>query len=250
MKDYQESIDQIEQYLEGNLDDKERTKVEESIANDKKFANNVENYKFLMDGIKYSGRNSLYQKLQDWDQELSDNITSEKQGTKIRSLNWYYVAASVVFFVVASALVYTNMFSGYERIAGSYYEPYNHYSGDTRGEKTEVSSLNAINQYYDQGRYAETIDLINKLDLSFQNEEIKFLLANSYMALDKFDEAIILFKEVSDGTSGYHFESKWYLALCYLYIDEFDRALPLLEELSLSTSSKSINAKRLLEDLN
>ena len=250
MKKHQDNIDQIEQYLEGNLDEKERIKVEESIASDSKFATDVENYKFLMDGIKFSGRNSLYQKLQDWDQELSENITIGEQNSKIRKFKWYYAAASIVIFVVAIGLVFTNMFSGYERVAANYYEQYDHYSGNTRGDKSDASSLSSINQYYDQGRYGETIDLINKLDLSFQSEEIRFLLANSYMALEKFDEAIILFKEVSGGTSGYRFESKWYLALCYLYINELDPALPLLEEISLSASSKSVEAKRLLEDLN
>ena len=50
MKNYQENIDQIEQYLEGELEGVGKKRFEESIANDKELADNLETYTLLMDG--------------------------------------------------------------------------------------------------------------------------------------------------------------------------------------------------------
>ena len=249
MKTFKDNIDLIEQYLEGGLTDEKRKKVEESISNNETFSKNFETYKFLTDGIRYSGRKDLKQKLKDWDSEMSDEFEGQETASKLRKLNWYYVAASVVFFVVASVLVYTNINTGYQRIVADNYTPYEFHSPGTRGDKIETNSLSTIIDHYNRGEYNKAFSLISELEKSQRTYQINFILANSYQATSKYDQAIDIFKELLENGEGYKSATKWHLALCYLSKKDKESAMPLLVELSTSTSSYLRNAKRVLEEL-
>jgi TolA-binding protein len=249
MKNYQENIDQIEQYLEGKLEEESKKQFEESIANDKELAKNVETYTFLMDGIKYAGRKNLHEKLKAWDSNMSDAFEDKKASSESRTISWYYVAAAIAFFAVASMVFYANVDTGYEQIVAVHYQPYDHISSGLRGEKDDQNSLSAIFQHYEQGEYNKVIDMINKLDNSTRTEEANFILANSYMSIKQYDEAIILFASISESNSIYAGGSKWYLSLCYLSKEDPHHAIPLLEELTISKTSYASKAKNLLSDI-
>lgn len=250
MKKYQGSIEEIEHYLQGMLNEEGQVKFEESIANDKDLAEKVETYKLLIDGIKYSSRKDLKEKLDTWDQDLPSHLEGHETVTNRRRISWYYIAATISFFVIASALVYMNIDTGFQGVVAKHYKVYEHPSTGVRGDADAKKSLNAVVKYYDLGQYEKTIEIANQLELGQRTTEIDFILANAYMAINSIEEASVLFEEISTSDGMYKNASKWYLALCYLSNENPDQALLLLNELKNSTSSYSDNAVKLLRDLN
>lgn len=250
MKNYQEKIDQIEQYLDGELEEVGKKQFEESIANDKELANNVETYTLLMDGIKYSGRKNLHEKLKAWDKSMPDALEDQKVSSEAKKIRWYYVAAAFAFFTIASAVFYASMDTGYEKIVAAHYQPYDHIPSTFRGKEDIQNSLDLIFLNYDQRKYNQVIDMINNLDNATGTEEINFILANSYMASEQYDSAIKIFDMISESGDTYTVGSKWFLSLCYLSKDDPSQAIPLLEELTLSKTYYSSKAKSLLSDIN
>lgn len=249
MSEHQNEIELIEQYLEGSLDEERNKMIEKKISLDEKYAENFKQYKFLIDGIKYSGRKELFTKLKKWDMELSDNIEVESEHSIGKSFKWYYAAASIILFAVAGFLIYSNLNSGYESVVADYYKPYDYIPEVKRGTKIEENSIEYIFQYYDRGQYIQTIQMINKLEDGLKTVKVNFIMANAYQATDNYVEAIKLYKQIINSTY-YGYGSKWYLALCYLSIENIEQARPLLEELKGLPTSYSRNAKKLLEDLN
>lgn len=242
-------IDLIEQYLEGSLDQEKKRKIDEKISVDENYAENFEQYKFLIDGIKYSGRKKLFTKIKKWDMELSDNFEVESEHSIGKHFKWYYAAASIVILIVAGFLVFSSLNSGYESLVADYYSPYDYTPDVKRGGKIEKNSMDNILQYYDRGQYNQAIQMIINLEEGQKTEKVIFYLANAYQATKNYDEAIDLYKQIiNTGIHGYG--SKWYLALCYLSIDNAEQAIPLLEELKGAPTSYSLNANKLLEDLN
>jgi len=250
MKKDQDNIDLIEQYLEGKLDKESMSKVEEHLETDKGFAEQFKTYKFLMDGIKYSGRKELHKSIREWDKELSEIPEETTPLISIKNKRWYYMAASILFFLVVSLVLYSNLNFGYDRLVADYYTRYDHYTNTKRSEKSEISEIEKIIGYYEYGEYQDVINKIIGLDESQKSDATDFILANVYQETGKYDDAIIIYsKVIISGNSPYENASKWYMALCYLSLNQPEQAIPVLQELENLKSSYSIKAKKLLQDL-
>ena len=251
MKNYQNIIDQFEQYLDGELDEAGKSEIESAIAKDKEFAKILEDHKLLLDGIKYSGRKNLKTKLEEWDTEISSPSDQENTRSKVRNISWYYVAASVALFAVSITVIFQYNFNSYQRIASRHYIQYNPPSSHTRGEKADENQANKILELYKTGQFADVIEMTNQLNKEDKSEEVEFLLACSFMATKSFDDAMNIFEDLSHTSNRYKLASMWYLALGHLYKDDPDQAIPLLNEIAAVKSSKySLQASFLLEDLN
>lgn len=250
MKKYQENIDLIEKYLEGTLDEEHKREVEEAKENDKAFAEQLNAYKFLMDGIRYSGRKELHQKMKEWDSELIDIPEKDTKVISIRNFKWYYIAASFILFMAAGIVIYTNLDSGYEGLVADYYKPYDYIPNIQRGEKADENPMTSICLFYERSDYQATIQAIEDLDQDRRTPDLDMLLASSYQAIGNYEEAIKLYRELAEGNSKFDRDSKWYLALCYLSINDPDQARSILEKLKDLNSYYGPKAQNLLEDLN
>ena len=249
MSKYQNETDLIEQYLEGSLDEEKKRLVEEKISKDENFAEDIEQHKLLIDGLKYSERKKLYSKLKKWDMELSDDFEIETKHTIGQPTSWYYAIASIIFFSAVSFLIYSNFYSGYTRLVTDYYKPYTYIPEIKRGDMIEENSIEHIFKYFDRGVYNQTIQLINELEDVQKTEQVNFIMANAYQANKNYFDAIKLYEQIINSSSVYVSGAKWYLALCYLSTNNVELAIPLLEELKGSSTSYSLKAKDILEDL-
>ena len=249
MSKHLNETDLIEQYLVGSLDKENKRLIEERIAKDENFAEDIEQHKLLIDGLKYSERKKLYSKLKKWDMELSDDIEVESKHTIGQPTNWYYAIASIIFFSAVSFLIYSNFYSGYDRLVADNYKPYTYIPEVKRGDKIEKNSIEHIFRYYDRGDYNQTIQLINKLEDDQKTEQVNFIMANTYQANKNYFDAIKLYERILNSGSIYVSGSKWYLALCYLSTNNVEQAIPLLEELKGSSTSYSLKAENILKDL-
>ena len=250
MKEFQENIDKIEEYLEGNSDEATVLEIEKTLANDEKFRKDFETYKLLFDGIRYSGRKELHEKMKAWDRDFSDDINGLEISPQRNNFKWYAIAASVLFFVVVGVVISVNLDSGYQGVVAEYYEPHNLMPPTTRGEKSDQLALDLIYQHYDNAQYNQVISLIDQLDINQKSDLILFLLANSHQAVGNYDEAIELFSKFSESETGFKSSADWYRALCLLSKNEVDQAIPILEKLSVSNTYHESDAKSLLEELN
>lgn len=249
MKNFQEKIDKIEGYLEGSLDQNGVKEVENALASDKEFQKTFESYKFLVDGIKFSGRKELHEKIKLWDNEISDDINLPTKNTKLKPFRWYAVAASIVFFAIAGIVISVNLDRGYQGVVADYYKPYDIIPPTVRGENDTQDLLESIYTYYELGKYSKVIESINQLETEQQTDLIKFLLANSYQVAGDYDAAIQLFEKLSTSDTGFKSAAQWYMALCLLSKEEAEKAIPILEELSTSNTFHESDAKSLLEDI-
>ena len=249
MKANHSEIELIEQYLEGSLDVENRRLVEKKMSNDKNYSRDIEQYRLLIDGIKYSGRNEILAKLKKWDMELPENIEDFNDKSSHRRFIWYYAAASIAIFVVAGILIYSNLKFGYDRIVADHYQPYNYFPETSRGDEINKNSIEEIFEYYDRGEYAQALQMIQNLETNKKTERVNFILANIHQAMKNYNEAIPIYGQIIKTGSIHTNGSKWYMALCYLSIDNIENARPLLEELKGSNSSYTPKAKNLLKDL-
>lgn len=245
----QNEIDLIEQYLEGSLDEEKKQLIEKKISKDENFAEEIEQHKLLIDGLKYSERRKLYEKLKTWDLELSNDFELKPKHMIRQPTNWYYGIASIILFISISLLIYSNFYSGYDNLVADYYNPYTYIPGINRGEAIADNSLDHIFKYYDRGDYIQTIQLIDQLEDDQKTEQLNFILANAYQANTNYYYAIKVYEQIINTGSIYVTGSKWYLALCYLSVKHVEQATILLEELKGSATSYSPKAKNLLEDL-
>ena len=250
MKKFENKIDQIENYLEGALSEEEKNEFEASLSGDKELQKMMKGYRTLLDGIKYAGRNDLVEKIQQWESEMPGNFEAGGHAAKERNFYRYFIAAVVVFFLVTTAVVYNRLDNSYQRIVADYYTPYDILPETSRGAKADENSFDHIYRVYDQKRYEETIDLINRMDVASRTDHSKYVLANAYQATGRFDEAVEIYKDLVSSDNIYKSGAQWYLALCYLSKENKDLAVPLLEDLSDSNTSKSSKARAILKEIN
>lgn len=244
MEKFNKKYEQFEDYLNGTLSKEEQKKVEDLLQEDKDFAGDLENFKLLIDGIKYSGRNNLREKVLEWDEEIAD--IEERDSGKVRKLKWYYLAASIAFFLIVSSVIIFTMETGNDELYAEYYSPYDYISKATRGDETDDIQ---ISHWYDQAQYEKTITAISDISADNQTPEMKLALGNCYMQLSKYEEAIRIIKEVSDENLGNKIAADWYLSLCYLANEQPELAVAILKNISEIRSSYAARAQNLLNDL-
>lgn len=242
-------IDLIEQYLAGMLDEEKRAMMDKKISSDSNYANKINQYKLLFDGVKYSGKKSLLAKMNTWDLDISNETNKKEIVKNIGPVKWYYAAAVIVFFIVASFFIISNLNSGYSQLVATYYQPFNFVSETKRSSTTNENFLNDILNNYDQGNYVRVIQVISKLEQDQKTAQVNYMLANAYQATNKYSEAINLYKNIISSNSIYTSGAKWYLALCYLSLEDINASKPLLEELNNSNSSYSQKADSVLKEL-
>jgi tetratricopeptide (TPR) repeat protein len=250
MKDFQNIIDQYERYLDGDLDEKSMSEMEEAIANDKELAELLQGHKLMLEGIRFAGRKELKGKMSEWDAAMSEISDQGKNEPKVRKLRWYYAAASVAILAFTFTFVYQYNANTYPRIANNHYEQYKSSGTSTRGANSENTTNKSILEQYALGNYEAVIEMAADLNVEEMSEVVQFHIACAYMGMKKYDEAIPLFEALTGVGIPNRNASKWFLALAYLYKDDPDKAMPLLNELASTQSKYSILASEVLNVLN
>lgn len=243
------SLEQIEEYLEDTLSTDERLKFDSELNQNPQFLEEFNQFKLLVDGIKFAGRQDLMDSMNNWDKEFGETKPAAKQ-VKLQQNKWYYAAASVVVLVSSVALLYFNAMTDYSSIAEDYYQPYIYIPDVQRSADTQVNTIDEISQFYDNSQYQRTIDAINEIEENERTDLMNFLKANSLHALKDYELAMPIFKSLIESDSPFAFSSKWYLALCYLATEKPERAEVLFRELAGSNTSYSVMSKDILQELN
>lgn len=250
MSKNEKNIELLDQFINGQLDTTERNEVSKRLEQDLEFAKELDQLKLMVDCIRISGRKKLLDEIKHWDEDLPDVIEEPDKVKKLAVFRWYYAAASIVLFMVAGFLIYSNINFGYEKIVAEVYEPYDYTPSAQRGGEVQKNSLSQFFNYYDLEEYASVIQLWVEIDEAEKTVEAEFFLANAYQAEKRFLEASVIFRKLVKRDNSNKMASMWYLALCYLSLDNPEQARELLDELENKKSSYSPKAQKLLVRLN
>lgn len=223
------SKDNIQDYLDNNLDRNRTRKVEEALSENHLLGDAIDGYKEF--GAKEINRMPTF-----------DTFYSERAPhAKVRGIRPIVnkVAAAMIGVVmVGSVYLYWNETS-YERIYsdnfGEFYDPsiYAERGSDDASDKKEwhPEKEKAIN-LFQEGNYEQSI-IYWKNYLKIDPEDIQSMLylGYSYLEEDMPSEAIGYLMAIAGTDTEYKDETRWYLALAQIRTKDMDGARITLEDL-------------------
>ncbi len=141
-----------------------------------------------------------------------------------------FVSVAAIFVVAVTAIVlywFTGNTSG--QLFGEHYTTY-----QVNVERSGSSTSSPFISEYQQKRFEQVIALHAKSSALTARE--KMVVAGSFMELRRYDQAIIMFKDilsqnVATGSRLYHDEAEYYLALAYIKVEQYDNASALFNKI-------------------
>jgi tetratricopeptide (TPR) repeat protein len=248
------NIDLIELYLAGRSSKKEKEEVEERMQNDPKFKALFEEVRKVIKGVEYSARNELLNKLRETEKGLPEIVLEKKPRiVRIKRIKYAIAIAATIALLIGS--VYTILISrddgSREDYLTNYYAPYpNIIHPVQRAEDTLMTDEELAYYYYESEQYEKALELF----LAFQEDSVNlestlFYLANIYMALGKYEDAIEKFNNLLNDSVVFENQTRWYLSLCYLEDGNYDSAQQQLEQITKTENSYNERAVELMDKI-
>jgi len=252
----------IEKYLDGTLKGEKLKAFIHRLKNDTELQEFVALHREVNDSIREEDISRFKNKL---NKAYLMFRRSESRGEKesmqeIKSSHWklsvrkrmLLVAAGLTLIIIVSVLFYKlrDKESTCDKLYTMYYHPY--VSDITvRSETFEVDETGNSILLYNRGKYKEAYDnFIHLVDANSEYYLAQFYLGLACMELNKFDEAIMQFKNVLENYENpYIYHSQWYLALCYLKTNSKQEAEAILEAIISADTYYRTKAEELLERL-
>ena len=222
----QNTYEQIESYLNGELQGDDLRKFEQQLIINKSLSDQVSLFKEM--NTVLSDREAL--DIQNIIQEEGINYATQKKSPKILSLNFSKVIASAALLILLFAALFiwkNQLFTGNsdKELFAKYFETYSINESVRSSEIGQERMTLAISEYQ-KGNFEEAVlQLQNLTNEAPQDMRLKFYLAQAFLNLDSKNKAAaknIFEVIIEDGKSIYVPASKWYLAL--ILLDNGDRS--------------------------
>ena len=226
--DYEQRSVAIRIFSNG-LTGEQKARFDDLLRTDADFKKQFEFEHNLKRAIKNKENESIKEKLAVFERDISSNIVKSSQDVssvdsssidKSNRSPWksWSIAASIALLIGLGWFGYRT-FSGtdYEGLYDMNYETYpNTVYTITRSDSRASLERDAF-MAYEKGEHESAIALFNDLSREGQGEDyIDFFLGQSYLNLDRNDDAIEKFRKTIDSVSEFVAEAHWYLALAYL----------------------------------
>lgn len=249
------NIEKIEAYLNGELNQEERTFFEAQLKTDTTLASEMELYQ-RVDQVLADDSALAFQKLTE--QAGANFFTQKTTNATIRKLPFYRrplaIAASITLLVACGFLWWmtnsTGTLSNDELFAANY-ESYA-FSNTVRGNDDPVTPYEQAVLAYQNKDWTKATSLFsNVLEEEPSNASAAFGLGNAYLAIQPadLDAAALHFQQViDDGKSLLVDKAKWYLALIRIKQGDITTAKQLLEQLLQSEEKQLANKAQTLID--
>jgi tetratricopeptide (TPR) repeat protein len=230
--------DLIDGFLNNSLSEKELIEFNELLINDKAFKATYELEKDLKKVIIELKKDTLRLDLERFEQK-----------PKISRFNWYILAACIFIGLIALPFILKSNPISNDELFVMYFEPHRNTvapleRGDNSGTEKELAF-----SLYDNKKYA---DAVLAFENGFQNSNNSYYLfyaANSYLKLDKTNDAIRLLHKHKTFKDNYSIYDDWYLALSYLKTDEIEKSRELLKRIVVEKAYDYKAAEKLLEKM-
>ena len=249
------NIEEIEQYINGTLDEGAIADFERRMSADSELADRV-NLMRQLDGSLNDQKAIDVQKavFEVGDEFFGDNKsnTQNDRSSVLKNLNFIKVAASIAFAILFGFILWWQLGAkalSNQELFANYFEPYEA-SDITRNEGSDLSDFNKAIQYYNAKNYSSAIPLLTQtLESKPLNNQALYLLGHSYLNQKPSDDnnAIVIFEMIVQNDKAIEVDqAKWYLALIFLNQDDMESAKQLCEEL---LNSEEVKLKKKAEEL-
>ena len=257
MKNFDQDLQLIEQYLENGLAEDARQEFEKRLKAEPDLNQAFQKTRAIIQLVEKEAEKetlSMLQQLMAEDKAEETAMEVEQPvETKVIGINdkrsrmgrrrWLAVAASVAVLLVAGLWIFNPFTSSEEDLFAQYYATPTFDA--SRGQVSDAD-LQAIGNTFNAQNYPETIQLIG--NLSDPSTSLQIFLALSYLETGQTNEAIQLFTQLASQEEQLD-EILWYKALAELKSAKPDQAKTTLERLNDGNIEITPKRKAQIEDL-
>jgi tetratricopeptide (TPR) repeat protein len=249
------SVDEIEDYLSGELEEPSKSAFNEDLMNNHSLAAEVKLYESINEAL---GERDVMKLRADLGTIVKKEIEPDciqKRGMfnlRLKNVFWYAAAASIILLLGLNIIWRTQVYTDPE-LYNEFYRPVNSNSGVVRSTtRIEESMLNRAMTYMGSKEYNTALKLFSEILVQDkQNAAANFYLGAIYQDKRQYTAAIQFFTNViTQGDNLFIEQSYWYLGLCYLGQDRRDKAIIQFRKLSLGNGyygQQSIDLLKKLE---
>ncbi len=237
MRTAAEKIALFDRYLRNEMPSDERLIVEAELKENQELRKDFEAFKALEHGLENQEIIAFKAKLNDWDK--AGKQPTENKG--VFSMRFLAIAASIVLLVGVGATFLLLSTPSNQTLVADNFNPYDNVL-TVRGEKEDMDEGL---KFYEQQQYEKAIENFEKYST---NENAVFYLAECYMALERYAEAIPLFEKVVVFDNVFSEVALFHLSLAELGNNNKKKALKHLKSIP-SSSDYADEAALLIEDL-
>ena len=192
----------------------------------------------LTSGLKTAFESKMALELKE---ELKNSSIKSDENKRMGSIFWVSVAATITLILSACIFLFFQNEKTTEEVFLAYYEPYpNAVAPVLRGE--EKSNIKF--DLYESEKYEEALIYFKEKE----DDVSRFYTAQCFIATNKPQAALEILLNFNEG-SEFHEASLWYTGLSWLMIGERNKAKQVFENLSSSTTIYGKKANQLLEAL-
>lgn len=234
---------QIQEYLDGNLNEPELSAFQQRLQNDQKLAAEVKSLQNIEHNLRGIGYQELKSDVSQWETEYKTNSKKSQRYTYLA------IAASLAIFVLVGYFALNPGVDANDLYA-MYYSPYPDMIL-SRGEVTaSEQQLTFGMQAYNDKNYSTAINLLaDYLEQNGTNRGAYFYLAISQLETGAFDDAEGNFRTAAEDPN-FAQQSDWYRALLYMKQHRLELAKTTLKEIANNDSHyKRKDAGSLLDSL-
>ena len=237
------NINRVEAYFRDELSENEVKQLRADLVENEELKQLFQEYHLAMETVDVQVENELRDQFNEWKTEMDDHKT--KQRTLIPQV--WKIAASLALITTIAYFIFRvqdKPFTGYE-LAMEYYElPTTPGSDMGKGEENWSNGLQA----YEAQDYSRAIALWTSMKV--RTPEQDYYLAHAYFKTGDYSNAVILFQQISNGTSAYSFSADWFLALSYLANDQIENGKSQINKIIQSSGHPYIDdAEKLFKNV-
>ena len=256
MANFDQHIDLIERYFEGDLNDKELELFQDLLENDPEFSKTFHVEKDIVEGIQAAGNIALRKKLNHIHKNKIESKSEPTTAKRIVFMRRVRMLAAVIVMAIIAGVAIQQIKQGSfeERTFMAYYETPS-FEDISRGETVEQDALlKSAQEKFDAKEFKIAfIELDNFLEQNPGNENVLLMKGICQLETKDFEGAITSFQAIPS-TSGKFDIATWYLGLSYLRQKNLSAAKNEFSKFSdgtvSSTPKRKAKAVKLLETLN
>lgn len=243
-----EKIELIEAHHYRQLTDQEQTMFEELLAADKEFADAVQAYEHLFDGLDMLHLEDFEARIQLWETRCNSNESAQppatlqihKGGSAIMSPKRWYIAAACMLLAPAAYFGIMHQ-TQYQRTFAAYFAPapaivMEAYRSNLSDTNTQIELLKQAIHFYNDGDYTQALPLLESYAKNnAKDARIALYLGVCRLSLGQTDAAIddlqLSAQSTDDNLADSRAEAQWTLALAYLRKKDLAQCKTLLQQI-------------------
>ncbi|MEO1258788.1 MAG: hypothetical protein AAFZ15_08315 [Bacteroidota bacterium] len=233
----------MDDYIMGQLTEKDSIDFENELQSNEQFAADFELHKNMVAGIKALGNRELKNELKIIHQQVT------KPTTRVRPIWYRYVAVASILVLIAAGIWVVNQNNSNRDLFLEYYAPYK-ISLTVRGEPNAALMKSAEDAYLNGDFKTAAFEIENILKENY-NSQLVLAAGIAYLEMDLYEQAIQKFNLLIDNNDEFlKDQAVWYLAMTMLRCNKRKEAGQYLEILAADKNAdKHRDASVLLENL-